>query len=93
MTDLTCGKVPLTNVGISSVLNPNSVKPFSIFIICIYSLTVSANILPASLFLARLISVPSNSAASKCLSGHACPIKENIAGADITTERPCGIKA
>lgn len=55
-----------------------------------YSFTVSASILPASLFFALLMSVPSNSAASKCRSAHAFPVKENTAGADMTTERPCG---
>lgn len=88
--NLTCGSVPLTKLGISSFLKPNSVKPFSIFITCMYSFTTSDNILPASLFLARLISAPSNSAASKCLSAHPLPVKENTAGAVITTERPCG---
>lgn len=87
---ITWGNVPWTRVGMSSFLKPSSVKPFSIFIMRIYSFTVSARIFPASVRLAFLTFAPSNSAASRCLSGHAFPVKEKTAGAEITTDRPWG---
>lgn len=86
----TWGNVPWTRVGISSFLKPSSANPFSTFIILIYSLTVSAKILPASSRFALVISTPRSWAASKCLSGQALPVKENTAGAEITTESPWG---
>lgn len=47
--------------------------------------------IPASAFFTLVISVPSNDAASRCRSGHATPVNSNTAGADITTESPCGM--
>lgn len=57
---LTCGKVPSTNAGISSELNPKSFNPFSTPKSLMKSRTASAKIAPASSFFEFLVFFPKN---------------------------------
>ena len=57
-TTHTCGRVPSTSCGMSSLEYPIPLSPLTTPISCMYCLMVSARISPASSSLARLVSAP-----------------------------------